>query len=229
MSRRSLAVLTSLLALSSVHADGWLFPRGPGPHMQYGPYTGGHGYSYNEAYSYGYPFSAADTWRRNIYSQPQGYTPYRPYERPIQHRVWPKPDVPYIAVPGADGLPTLVKPGVADGAMDGVIPHGPAAPPAGLNPIGPPLLQPVPPAAGAQPGMVHIQVPAAAEVWVEKEKLGQAGDSRMFQTPPLAGGSAQVFSVRAKWNQGGREVEQFRVVTVRGGETATLRFESSNP
>lgn len=227
MSCRSLAVLTSLLVLSSVHADGWLFPRGPGPHMQYGAYTGGHGYSYNEAYSYGYPFSAADTWRRNLFSHPQGYVPYRPYERPIQYRVFPKPDVPYIAVPGPDGLPMLVKPGVADGSIDGVLPHGPAVPPAGINPVGPPLLQPVPPVVGEQPAAIHIRVPADAEVWVEKEKLTQAGGDRVFQTPALSAGQAQLYSVRAKWNDGGREVEQFRAVTVRAGQTAQLSFGSS--
>lgn len=230
MTRGSLAICAALLTLSSVQAGGWLFPRGPGPHMRFGPYTGGHGYSYNEAYSYGYPFSAADTWRRNVFSQPQGYTPYRPNEKPIQHRVFPKPDVPYISVLGPDGMPMLVRPPVG-GVMDGAVAPPLLVPPASLPPAGTPLLQPVPAEAALAPtaanaATVRIQVPEGAEVWVEKQKLDQVGPERIFTTPALSSEQTEIVSVRAKWHEAGREVEQFRAVGVRAGQTASVRFTS---
>jgi uncharacterized protein (TIGR03000 family) len=49
----------------------------------YGPYTGGHSYSYNVAYGYGLPFSAADTFRPVPYANAGMFIP------------WPgNPDIP---------------------------------------------------------------------------------------------------------------------------------------
>ena len=52
----------------------------------------------------------------------------------------------------------------------------------------------------------------------------QTGTDRVYQTPPLPAGKMQIYTVRAKWNQDGRDVEQFRVVGVRAGETSKLNF-----
>src|SRR6476659_539532 len=106
MMRFSLAFIAgSLFFIPSANAG--LFTWGPQDY-KYGPYTGGHGYSYNVAYSYGFPFSAADTWRRDVYAYPGGIVPYRPYGKPIIYRVFPTPTTPYVSVPGPDGMPTLV-------------------------------------------------------------------------------------------------------------------------
>jgi uncharacterized protein (TIGR03000 family) len=236
MTRFATALTAGLLVLTSSAQAGW-FSRGIGSAMEYGPYTGGHGYSYNVAYSYGFAFSAADTWRRDIFAYPGGIYPYRPHGKPIYHRVWPKPDVPYVSAPGPDGLPTLIKPGVAgtDGALESVPGgvEGPFAlpprvystpPSTSLKPVATPLLQPVPAEAAGRPAMVRIAVPADAEVWVEKEKMDQTGPDRAFQTPPLPAGKMQIYTVRARWTQEGKEVEQFRVVGVKAGETARLKF-----
>src|SRR5579872_5939651 len=67
-------VLAWALAGGTVGAAG-IF-RGPWD-MSLGPYTGGHGYSYNEAYGYGLPFSPAqfpDVWH---YPYGFGYYPVR--------------------------------------------------------------------------------------------------------------------------------------------------------
>jgi uncharacterized protein (TIGR03000 family) len=207
----------------------------------YGPYTGGHGYSYNVAYSYGFAFSAADTWRRDIFAYPGGIYPYRPYGRPIYTRVFPTPDTPYISVPGPDGMPTLIKPvaPVEDPPLGcAVIPPGAAGL---MAPVGPPLLQPVPAtpphtlpqpvpsAVSGSPARIRIRVPQDAEVWVEKEKVIQDGNERVFQTAPQSPGKMQIYSVRAKWHEAGREVEQFRVVGVKAGETARLTFGTPAP
>jgi uncharacterized protein (TIGR03000 family) len=61
-------------------------------------------------------------------------------------------------------------------------------------------------------------------VWFDKFKMTQTGSDRVYQTPPLVPGKTQIYTVRAKWNEAGRDVEQFRVVGVRAGETAKLNF-----
>lgn len=214
------------LALGATTQASWLFPKGVG---KYGPYTGGHGYSYATAYHYGFTFSAADSWNRDIYAYPGGILPYRPYGKPISKTVFPHPDTPYIAVPGPNGLHTLVKPVPP---MEEVIPPGVILPP---GPVDAPMLQPVPttlpapvPTASLS-GTIKLHVPETAEVWVEKEKLTQAGAERVYRTPPLTPGKMQILNVRAKWLEGGREVEQFRVVGVKSGETAKLTFGSTQP
>jgi uncharacterized protein (TIGR03000 family) len=195
------------------------FNQGIGDAMYYGPYTGGHGYSYNTAYGYGFAFSSADTWRRDPFAYPAGVYPYRPYERPISCTIFPKPAVPYISVPGPDGLPILLPSAVPAEAPTVIVPGTPA-----------PVLQPVPVTATA-PGCatIRVSVPEAAEVWIEKEKTTQKGSERVFQSPPLTPGKTQIYSIRAKWNDGGREVEQFRVVGVRAGETAKVTFTKAQP
>jgi uncharacterized protein (TIGR03000 family) len=230
MTRMTLALaLGAALASSQAHAS-WLFPKGVG---KYGPYTGGHGYSYATAYHYGFAWSAADTWIRDPFAYPTGISPYRPYGKPISKTVFPHPDTPYIAVPGPNGLPTLVKPPAHH--AEEVVPFVPGM----MAPIGAPILNPVPatlpqpvpvPApASTTAGTIKLQVPATAEVWVEKEKLAQAGAERVYQTPPLTPGKMQVISVRAKWVEGGKEVEQFRVVGVKPGETARVTFGATQP
>src|SRR5437879_3899193 len=77
-----LPALALALASAAPAGAGFLgFGEGIGPAMWYGPYTGGHMYSYNVAYGYGFAFSAADTWRRDPLAYPYGpYAyPYGPY------------------------------------------------------------------------------------------------------------------------------------------------------
>lgn len=217
MNRFSVALTLSICLGSTPVFAGW-FSKGVG---KYGPYTGGHGYSYATAYHYGFAWSAADTWKRDIFAYPAGISPYRPNGRPIYKRVFPRPDTPYIAVPGPDGLPTLIKPmAPAETLVDG--PMGQTI----LAPEGAPILQPVPQVSSGTTGTIKMQVPEHAEVWVEKEKLTQTGRERMFQTDTLPPGQMKILSVRAKWLEAGREVEQFRVVGVKAGETARLTFGS---
>ncbi|MBY0231448.1 MAG: hypothetical protein K2W96_19360, partial [Gemmataceae bacterium] len=94
-------------ALSALFLGAALARAGDDFPLRYGPYTGGHHYSKNVAYSYGFAFSSADTWRRDLFAYPAGIHPYRPYDRPIYYRVYPRPAVPPISVPGPDGLPIL--------------------------------------------------------------------------------------------------------------------------
>ncbi len=227
MNRYGWVLVVAALGATTSQAN-WLFPKGVG---KYGPYTGGHGYSYATAYHYGFAWSAADTWNRDIFNFPSGYSPYRPYGKPISKTVFPHPETPYIAVPGPDGLYRLVKPGLPP-LMDEPVPGV-------LAPIQSPHLQPVPVEAQATaqaPALlpapttsatIKIHVPPAAEVWIEKEKLQQTGSDRVTQTAPLAPGKMHIIAVRAKWKENGRDFDQIRVVGVRAGETAKVTFDSN--
>jgi len=202
------ALLVAVMLGSVAHAGPFGFGQGIGPAMQHGPYTGGHRYSYNVAYSYGLSFNAADSWRIDPFAYPAGIAPYRPYGRPILYRAFPiNRENPPISVPGEDGLPRLVTPGLPPTSLgSGLLP----VPTTSLKPVlAPPL------------GCAHIRIaaPAAAQVFVDKEQV--SGD--LFQTPALDG-RMRVYTVRAKWTSVGREVEQFRVVGVKPGETAKVAF-----
>jgi uncharacterized protein (TIGR03000 family) len=229
-------VLAAALFLHAANAQAGLFDQGIGSAMIYGPYTGGHAYPYNTAYGYGFYFSPADTWVRDRFGYPGGVYPYRPNDWPIYYRVFPKPVAPYVSVPGPDGMPVLETTATPDMfPQDGPVIVAPGTT-ATLRPAptasSPPLtLAPAPvlEAAPAQrPALVRIHVPAAgAEVWIGKAKMTETGTDRVYQSAPLPQGKMQVYSVRAKWKtETGREVEQFRVVGVRAGETAKLTFSA---
>jgi uncharacterized protein (TIGR03000 family) len=204
MKPSNLVLLAACLGVASAHAGP--FNQGIGGAMYYGPYTGGHLYSYNTAYSYGFTFSPADSWRRDAYAYPGGVAPYRPYDRPILYRAYPiDPSGPMISVEGADGLPVLRKV------------------PATTLGSGTPLLQPVPSASNM--GTVKVQVPIGTTVWVNDREL-PGGMERNFTTQPLSAGQEVMYSIRAKWSEAGKDVEQFRAVRVKAGQAATVDFNS---
>jgi hypothetical protein len=39
----------------------------------------------------------------------------------------------------------------------------------------------------------------------------------------------RIYSVKARWYEDGKEVEQYRVVGVKAGETARLKFGATKP
>jgi uncharacterized protein (TIGR03000 family) len=218
----------ALAAVGLIQASAALagpFNQGIGGAMYYGPYTGGHAYSWNTAYGYGLSFSPADSWRRDPIAYPAGIYPYRPDGKPILYRTFPDKGKAYVSVPGEDGLPVLVPALPPDAPMEG-------APVVVVPPAAAPILQPVPAAAAPileKPATIRVHVPEAAEVWFDKERMSQTGADRVYQSPPLPPGKTQIYTVRARWTEGGRPVEQFRVVGVRGGETAKLSFPSARP
>jgi uncharacterized protein (TIGR03000 family) len=203
-----------------VPAQAGLFDRGPGPWMAYGPYTGGHAYSYNTAYSYGFAFSAADTWRIDPIAYPAGIYPPTNYGQRIYYHVFPQkqPAVSDISVPGEDGLPALMHPGLPPTSL--------GVPPAPVPVPGPlPNLQVVPAVATqGPPATIRVVVPYNAELWVEKEKTNQTGMERTFTLPPMTPGKLYVVNLRATWVENGKTVEQFRVVGIKAGETAKVNF-----
>jgi uncharacterized protein (TIGR03000 family) len=83
--------------------------------------------------------------------------------------------------------------------------------------------QPGPRAPGKE---VHfaIMVPADAEVWFDGAKTTQTGPDREFVSPPLRPGQSYSYDVRARWKDGGRDVDRTRHVTFYAGDELTLDF-----
>jgi uncharacterized protein (TIGR03000 family) len=69
-----------------------------------------------------------------------------------------------------------------------------------------------------------ITVPADAEVWFDGAKTTQTGSEREFVSPPLHRGQSYSYDVRARWKDGGRQVDRTRRVTFYAGDELTLDF-----
>jgi uncharacterized protein (TIGR03000 family) len=201
MSRRfpALAALGLLLSAGTASAEFLGFGCGIGPAMYYGPYTGGHPYSYNVAYGYGFAFSSADTWWRDPLAYPAG--PYAYPYGPYPPRRFFCPNAPVCLA--ADGAGAVV-----------------------AGPMGLPL-EPVPGA--PQPALIEVKVPSGAEVWFEKNKTAQTGTQRIFRSPALPPGGRYVYTVRARWEEDGKKVEQMQAVGVQAGQTARVAFPAPRP
>jgi len=63
-----------------------------------------------------------------------------------------------------------------------------------------------------------------ARVWLNGSPTQQTGTDRLFQTPPLDASTTNSYTVRAAWNQGGREMSQERIISVTPGRMATVDF-----
>jgi uncharacterized protein (TIGR03000 family) len=63
-----------------------------------------------------------------------------------------------------------------------------------------------------------------ARVWFNGNLTSQQGTDRLFTTPPLSYGTANVYMIRATWMQGGREVTQERTVSATPGGTFVVDF-----
>jgi uncharacterized protein (TIGR03000 family) len=83
-----------------------------------------------------------------------------------------------------------------------------------------------PPGPSAPGQAVHfvVMVPADAEVWFDGAKTTQAGPDREFVSPPLQPGHPYSYEVRARWRDGGREVDRTRRVTFYAGDQLELDF-----
>jgi uncharacterized protein (TIGR03000 family) len=73
--------------------------------------------------------------------------------------------------------------------------------------------------------LVHIRVPQAdARVFIEGQQTKQSGTERVFVSPPLEQGKDYNYTVKATWNDGGREVTREKTVTFRVGQEVGIDF-----
>jgi uncharacterized protein (TIGR03000 family) len=177
--------------------------------LSLGQYYAAPSYSYNVAYGYGLPFGGYEL-----------YNPFDPYQNPGRGAYYPRQSFyslpPYGQEPytGPRILPLFRD-------RDYVV-----APP---GEIVLPGLLPVPAAVDGNGAVVDVRVPADAEVWFDGGKTAQAGQDRVFRSPALKPGISYMYLVRAKWREGGSEVEQVQTVTVRSGERVRVAFPVARP
>jgi uncharacterized protein (TIGR03000 family) len=78
---------------------------------------------------------------------------------------------------------------------------------------------------GQSSAFLTVWVPSAdAELWLGSSTTTSKGIQRQFQSPALEPGQDYVYSVKAKWMENGKPVEQTREVKVRAGQQSTVNF-----
>ena len=83
------------------------------------------------------------------------------------------------------------------------------------------------PAAPDNRARIWLAVPADARVWFDGEPTRQTGALRQFVSPPLAPGRSYTYTVRVRWTQDGKPVEEERRARVRAGASSRLDFTSA--
>jgi uncharacterized protein (TIGR03000 family) len=76
---------------------------------------------------------------------------------------------------------------------------------------------------------VRVIVPPDAHVWVQNQATSKTGSIRDFVSPLLEPSRNYTYDVRARWNEGGQEVEQTRTVEVHAGGQTTVDFRALAP
>jgi uncharacterized protein (TIGR03000 family) len=102
----------------------------------------------------------------------------------------------------------------------------PTAPPAPASPSRFYVPSPAEGGVGQTDNTAHITVyaPPGAAVWFDGWKASLTGLVRRFQSPALEPGRQYVYTVRARWEEDGREVTQTREVTVSPGARVQVYF-----
>jgi uncharacterized protein (TIGR03000 family) len=67
-------------------------------------------------------------------------------------------------------------------------------------------------------------VPAGARVWFGGAATTSTGPVRRFYSPPLESGSRYAYSIKASWNENGREVTQTQQVGAIPGAHVSVNF-----
>jgi hemoglobin len=65
-------------------------------------------------------------------------------------------------------------------------------------------------------------LPADAQLWFDDYQTSQTGADRTFETPPLDSGRSYHYQLRARWKEGGHEVDRSRTIHFRPGEHVLL-------
>lgn len=75
--------------------------------------------------------------------------------------------------------------------------------------------------------MIHILVPSPnARVWIEGQEMqqNQQGTERTFISPPLQRGSNYIYTIKAAWDENGRQVTRERKLPVTAGQHVSANF-----
>jgi uncharacterized protein (TIGR03000 family) len=72
--------------------------------------------------------------------------------------------------------------------------------------------------------LIDVRIPANAELWFSGEKTSQTGELRSFISPELTTGKDFFYTLKARWIQDGKPVEQTRRIRVSAGAQANVDF-----
>jgi uncharacterized protein (TIGR03000 family) len=76
---------------------------------------------------------------------------------------------------------------------------------------------------------VTVLVPAAdAQVWFDNNATTQQGMQRLFESPSLTPNHAYTYTIKARWMENGKAVEQERQVNVQAGHNVTVNFREKS-
>jgi uncharacterized protein (TIGR03000 family) len=91
----------------------------------------------------------------------------------------------------------------------------------------PPLVgQETPPS--SQPAYLRVRIPAGAELLVDGTRTKQNGSERLFQSPPIPVGKKFLYSLKATWKEGGKEVVHEEVARVEAGKETFIDLRQSS-
>jgi uncharacterized protein (TIGR03000 family) len=72
---------------------------------------------------------------------------------------------------------------------------------------------------------VTVLVPTAdAQVWFENKLTTQRGLERLYESPPLTPNHSHTYTIKARWMENGKTVNQERQVNVQAGQNITVNF-----
>src|SRR5438132_6882209 len=76
----------------------------------------------------------------------------------------------------------------------------------------------------SQPAYLRVRLPAGAELLVDGTRTKQTGPERLFESPPLPPGKRFIYSLKATWKEGGKEIVREQVVRVEAGKETPVDF-----
>jgi uncharacterized protein (TIGR03000 family) len=86
------------------------------------------------------------------------------------------------------------------------------------------------PAYSADEARIRVTVPSAdARVWLDDYETRQKGTQRSFSTPSLTRDRTYSYSVKATWEENGKEVSRTRQVDVKAGQETAVDFSQAAP
>jgi uncharacterized protein (TIGR03000 family) len=71
---------------------------------------------------------------------------------------------------------------------------------------------------------ITVRVSPSAEIWFDGTKTTQQGSLRQFTSPPIASDRECTYEIRARWTEGGQEVDRTRTVSFHAGDRLTVNF-----
>ena len=77
--------------------------------------------------------------------------------------------------------------------------------------------------------LVVLVPTAGAQVWFQNQATAQTGTRRSFDSPPLAPNHEFTYTIKARWMEGGKAIEQERQVHVHAGQNITVDFREIVP